>query len=62
MKRAKKTLIFVLLAVCVCTASYAASPPVRLKDIARVLEARDNQLMGFWPGGWVAQYRRPIAK
>lgn len=40
-------MIFVLLAVCVCTASYAASPPVRLKDIARVLEARDNQLMGF---------------
>jgi flagellar P-ring protein FlgI len=25
----------------------AASPPVRLKDIAHVLEARDNQLMGF---------------
>lgn len=27
--------------------SYAASPPVRVKDIARVLEARENQLMGF---------------
>ncbi len=40
-------MVFILLAVCACTAGYAASPPVRLKDIARVLEARDNQLMGF---------------
>ena len=27
--------------------SWAASPAVRLKDIAHILEARDNQLMGF---------------
>ncbi len=27
--------------------AFAASPAVRLKDIAHVLEARDNQLMGF---------------
>lgn len=27
--------------------SSAASPPVRVKDIARILEARENQLMGF---------------
>jgi len=26
---------------------FAASPPVRIKDIAHVLEARENQLMGF---------------
>ncbi|KPJ69795.1 hypothetical protein AMJ44_02465 [candidate division WOR-1 bacterium DG_54_3] len=26
---------------------YAASPPVRIKDIAHILEARENQLMGF---------------
>lgn len=27
--------------------AFAASPSVRLKDIAHILEARDNQLMGF---------------
>ena len=26
---------------------FAASPPVRIKEIAHILEARDNQLMGF---------------
>jgi flagellar P-ring protein precursor FlgI len=31
----------------ILTFAFAASPPVRLKDIAHVLEARDNQLMGF---------------
>jgi flagellar P-ring protein precursor FlgI len=27
--------------------AYAASPPVRIKDISHILEARENQLMGF---------------
>lgn len=31
----------------ILTFAFAASPPVRVKDIAHVLEARDNQLMGF---------------
>lgn len=34
-------------AFCLLTFAFAASPPVRVKDIAHVLEARDNQLMGF---------------
>ncbi|MFA6417956.1 MAG: flagellar basal body P-ring protein FlgI [Candidatus Margulisiibacteriota bacterium] len=46
MNRVKK-IFAVLLAVSFGTAVFAASPPVRLKDIARVLEARENQLMGF---------------
>lgn len=35
-------LLFILIGV-----AEAVSPPVRVKDIARVLEARENQLMGF---------------
>jgi len=43
-----KRFIVVLIAYCLLlTAIYAASPPVRIKDIAHVLEARENQLMGF---------------
>ena len=38
------TFAFLLLS---STFIFAASPSVRLKDIAHVLEARDNQLMGF---------------
>jgi len=39
----------VLLALLFCYLSFAwgAYPPVRVKDIAHVLEARENQLMGF---------------
>ena len=29
------------------TAVFAVSPPVRIKDLSHILEARDNQLMGF---------------
>ncbi len=37
-------LIFV---ICHVTFAFGAFPPVRVKDIAHVLEARENQLMGF---------------
>lgn len=46
----KRTAIFcVLLSVVSCqlSVSFGAYPPVRIKDIAHVLEARDNQLVGF---------------
>lgn len=40
--------VFVLsFLIFLAAAAAAAPPPVRIKDIARVLEARDNQLMGF---------------
>ncbi len=42
----KKTLVLVLLGLLIAGASWAA-PTVRIKDIAHVLQARDNQLMGF---------------
>jgi flagellar P-ring protein precursor FlgI len=42
--------VIILFTVCCLLFSssiYAASPPVRIKDIAHILEARENQLMGF---------------
>ena len=39
----------------VCLEAYAASPPVRIKDIAHIMQARENQLMGF---GLVVGLRR----
>ncbi|NQU16934.1 MAG: flagellar basal body P-ring protein FlgI [Candidatus Saganbacteria bacterium] len=49
MKNYKILLLTVLLLVVSCQSLvvYAASPSVRVKDIAHILEARDNQLMGF---------------
>lgn len=38
--------LIIILCVLNC-AAYAASPPARIKDIARVLGARENQLIGF---------------
>jgi len=43
----KIVILSCLLLVVSCQLTYAASPKVRVKDIARVLQARDNQLMGF---------------
>ena len=46
----KKYIVFFLLfnfLIFTFTFSFAAYPPVRVKDIAHVLEARENQLMGF---------------
>lgn len=40
-----KKVSFVLIVLCV--AAFAISPAVRIKDIARVKEVRDNQLLGF---------------
>ena len=43
-----KLFVFVLLLTLVISySSFAAYPPVRVKDIAHVLVARENQLMGF---------------
>jgi flagellar P-ring protein precursor FlgI len=41
--------IFIVLAFLLLTftSAFAVAPSVRLKDIAHILEARDNQLMGF---------------
>jgi flagellar P-ring protein precursor FlgI len=43
----KKLLLCCLVPLLIIGAALAVSPPVRIKDIAHVLEARDNQLMGF---------------
>jgi len=43
----KKLFILCVLLLALGQVLLAASPPVRIKDIAHVLEARDNQLMGF---------------
>lgn len=42
-------ILFISLASCILSfdPAFSASAPVRIKDIAHVLEARDNQLMGF---------------
>jgi flagellar P-ring protein precursor FlgI len=43
-----RLLIILCSVLCVlCSSLYAQSPAVRIKDIAHVLEARENQLMGF---------------
>jgi flagellar P-ring protein precursor FlgI len=41
------TCLILLIMSVVLSSAFAASSAVRLKDIAHVLEARDNQLMGF---------------
>lgn len=43
----KKIIGALLIAVIATTPVFSLSPAVRVKDVARVLEARDNQLMGF---------------
>jgi flagellar P-ring protein precursor FlgI len=43
----RKIIILSLLFGVLCSAVIAQSPTVRIKDIAHVLEARENQLMGF---------------
>jgi flagellar P-ring protein FlgI len=43
----KKIFILVLIAISFTATLSAAAVPVRLKDIGHILEARDNQLMGF---------------
>src|SRR3989338_8781599 len=43
----KTYFIIALCAVSLILPALAASPAVRIKDIAHVLEARDNQLLGF---------------
>jgi flagellar P-ring protein precursor FlgI len=43
----KKYVVFAFCILFFAFAAQAASPPVRIKDIAHVLEARENQLMGF---------------
>ncbi|HVN66863.1 MAG TPA: flagellar basal body P-ring protein FlgI [Candidatus Sulfotelmatobacter sp.] len=43
----KKIILVSLVLLVASTALPAASPPVRIKDISHILEARDNQLMGF---------------
>ncbi len=42
-----KKLAGLLLVLLIAAAAQAASPAVRIKDIAHILGARDNQLMGF---------------
>ena len=41
-----KRLTFLFLAILI-SVSYAVSPAVRIKDISHILEARENQIMGF---------------
>lgn len=48
-------IIVSLVIVFVCIDAYGASPPVRIKDIAHIMQARENQLMGF---GLVVGLRR----
>ena len=43
----KRLILIFLILSCVAWCAQAESPAVRIKDIAHVLEARDNQLMGF---------------
>jgi len=43
----KRAVILCLVLGVLCSAVLAVSPAVRIKDIAHVLEARENQLMGF---------------
>ncbi|MBT5954340.1 flagellar basal body P-ring protein FlgI [bacterium] len=43
----KKLLSFILLISLCTTTLFAAALPVRLKDISRIIEARDNQLVGY---------------
>jgi flagellar P-ring protein precursor FlgI len=45
--RITRYLLLVTLGCVMFSAAYAVSPAVRVKDIAHILEARENQLMGF---------------
>lgn len=48
MDKSKRLLLLIIcLLIVVSNFSFAVSPSVRIKDIARILEARENQLMGF---------------
>lgn len=50
MKKINLWIIFVLASIfaCLfCSVAYSVPPTVRVKDIAHVMEARDNQLIGF---------------
>ena len=42
-----KRILFVIFCLSFAASCFAASPPVRIKDISHILEARENQLMGF---------------
>ncbi len=43
----KKILFLLIVSLLIVNCSLAVSPSVRIKDISHILEARDNQLMGF---------------
>jgi len=43
----KRLFLFLILSFLVINYAFAASPPVRIKEVAHVLEARNNQLIGF---------------
>ena len=43
----KKLLILLLISSALLSSVFAVSPSVRIKDVAHVLEARENPLMGF---------------
>ncbi|MFC1511527.1 flagellar basal body P-ring protein FlgI [Candidatus Margulisiibacteriota bacterium] len=47
MKNLKFLIVIFIFALSIFNFAEAASPPVRIKDIAHILEARENQLMGF---------------
>jgi flagellar P-ring protein precursor FlgI len=47
MKKIFTVLLILSLSFLVFCSAFGVSPPVRVKDIAHVLEARENQLMGF---------------
>ena len=43
----KKIALILVIISQLCSVFYAETTPVRLKDISRIVEARDNQLMGY---------------
>ena len=47
MSRSVKVVVLGVLILALCSSAFGASPSVRIKDIAHILEARENQLMGF---------------
>ena len=47
MNNSLKVLIIFSVLVFISVGAFGESPPVRIKDIAHVLQARENQLMGF---------------
>ena len=42
-----KRIIAPLLCILFLTSSLVVSVPVRLKDVSKIIEARDNELLGF---------------